>query len=442
MRRNLEEWSRRMSGPINVGQHYDDQNRVPVSQFLPLIAEHTRMLAGLGTVNGLTMETHAYLPLRHLDYYVLSRLMWDSRQDAEALVADYCRSGFGAAAPQIRRYVDFMNTTFQQRMLASGLRANPGSIHFLWLPEDLRQAGALLDEAEAAEADPAVRRRIGFLRQGVRFVALYREVSSLGAALDENGLLLNLVGLPQYPRHEFRGSLGEAERAALALRAAEALAELEAFLRAGCETPGLDPRQMWSSSMRRGDLRAIPGHAAVARGDTVRLLDTDFAGGKAPGWRFDAPAGTYAMEADGEAASGTCLEVRVPGTNSIPVMRRTVGNLKPGRSYVVSLLFRRMSGASEGGVGDAPGEAATWGAGPYVLVRKHSRTDGYLLKRHGEDCEPTGATLELPAGHAGWVRMQRVVFMPDREDFGAAQLSLRLPPGCWRIGGISLDEVR
>jgi hypothetical protein len=60
-------------------------------------------------VNGLVgvemPNVHHHWGTQGLNYYMLARLMWDHTLEPAAIIDDYCRSGFGAAAPAIRAYV-------------------------------------------------------------------------------------------------------------------------------------------------------------------------------------------------------------------------------------------------------------------------------------------------------------------------------------------------
>ena len=39
-----------------------------------------------------------------LHYYMMAKLSWNPKQDYDALLSDYCQSGFGAGAEQVRQY--------------------------------------------------------------------------------------------------------------------------------------------------------------------------------------------------------------------------------------------------------------------------------------------------------------------------------------------------
>src|ERR1041385_8620758 len=52
-----------------------------------------------------------------LNYYVVARLHWNPEQDVDAIVDDYCRSGFGPAAKAVRRYFDRLEALMSEAAL-------------------------------------------------------------------------------------------------------------------------------------------------------------------------------------------------------------------------------------------------------------------------------------------------------------------------------------
>src|SRR5439155_6134630 len=47
-----------------------------------------------------------------LNYYVVARLHWDPTANVDAIIDDYCQSGFGPAAKTMRRYYDALESLF------------------------------------------------------------------------------------------------------------------------------------------------------------------------------------------------------------------------------------------------------------------------------------------------------------------------------------------
>jgi len=113
-----------------------------------------------------------------LNYYVLARLLWNPRADVDALVDDYCRSGFGAAAPAVQRYFEAVEA--HTRLIgatAAGDRKGFGeetlSLH---TPEVFQRLQKPLDEARRlAGADSLVQQCIAFLAEGLQYARLRSE---------------------------------------------------------------------------------------------------------------------------------------------------------------------------------------------------------------------------------------------------------------------------
>lgn len=106
-------------------------------------------------------------------YWLISKLLWDNTLDPEALLEEYYGNMFGEAAPEMRRYFEFLEETWCTQTLKSN-RSN-----YRWL-RDVRQleifppakcdeAMAFLREAEGRTDDPAVLERIAFFRDSFAF---------------------------------------------------------------------------------------------------------------------------------------------------------------------------------------------------------------------------------------------------------------------------------
>jgi hypothetical protein len=121
-----------------------------------------------------------------LNYYVLARLLWDLDADVDALVADYCRAGFGPAAEPIREYfahVEKMTTELAQSNAYQGRRENPEALAERYSNAFLARSRALLDEADRkAGGDETVRQRIAFLRTAVDYARIRRDWTLARAA--------------------------------------------------------------------------------------------------------------------------------------------------------------------------------------------------------------------------------------------------------------------
>ncbi len=129
-----------------------------------------------------------------LNYYVLARLLWNPDASVDAILDDYCQSGFGEGWRDMRRYL----TRIEE--LTDGIAKDESSITAPYTPAVVAELGGMLDAAaEAAGGDETARRRVEFLRRGLEFTALQNRafdyhdrhmVEALGA--EENEKLLEL----------------------------------------------------------------------------------------------------------------------------------------------------------------------------------------------------------------------------------------------------------
>jgi len=103
--------------------------------------------------------------LKGLIYYVLAKAHWNPTQlDYEALVDDYCRSGFDAAAKPVRRYF-----TILEQISNEAAEKKIGIVE-AYSDERLQELQACLDEAQGLAAgveNEKIPRRVGFLMLGL-----------------------------------------------------------------------------------------------------------------------------------------------------------------------------------------------------------------------------------------------------------------------------------
>ncbi len=113
-----------------------------------------------------------------LNYYILAKLHWKADLDVDEAIDDYCRSGFGKASGQIKRYLmrieQLTAQTAAQETEASKDVTEP------YTPRVIEELRGLLNAAdEAARDDVEVRRRIAFLRVGLDFAGLQARIYRL-----------------------------------------------------------------------------------------------------------------------------------------------------------------------------------------------------------------------------------------------------------------------
>lgn len=118
-----------------------------------------------------------------LTHYIMARLAWDVEQDVDALVADYCRTGFGKAAPAVRRYyarVEQLSREHFQHWQPGGSWLTKGpefydEAFFRDVNQHLAEAARL-----AAEDEVAVQQRVAFLKDTIEWARIETEILQRG----------------------------------------------------------------------------------------------------------------------------------------------------------------------------------------------------------------------------------------------------------------------
>ncbi len=139
------------------------------SATLRYLAEHGMLATDMDSIynNWATQGLH---------YYAMARLSWNPAQDFDALLDDYCRSGFGAGAEEVKKY--FL-------LAEKGIVPVPAKGSFPEItPETIAGLrAALVAAAKATEKDAPSHRRVAFLRAGMEFTAISNEAHRLSDAV-------------------------------------------------------------------------------------------------------------------------------------------------------------------------------------------------------------------------------------------------------------------
>jgi hypothetical protein len=129
-----------------------------------------------------------------LNYYVLSRLLWNPSADVEAIIDDYCRKGFGPAAPAVRAYFDGLErqTTALAAAVEPGTRGwskeVPEAMLKAFAPQALAPLRVHLDKArQQAAGDARVLERIEFLAKGLEYARLQSAALAAVEAATQGG---------------------------------------------------------------------------------------------------------------------------------------------------------------------------------------------------------------------------------------------------------------
>lgn len=135
---------------------------------------------------------------RGLNYYVLSRLLWDPARDPREIVEDYCRSGFGPAADAVKAYfVELEQATREVAEFSPEEEPREEEVAMEVLSARERMTRALtkafnsdrlarLDQSlhearQKADGDEGILERIEFLALGLEYARRQTETYEAGA---------------------------------------------------------------------------------------------------------------------------------------------------------------------------------------------------------------------------------------------------------------------
>ena len=112
----------------------------------------------------------------YLNYYVLSRVLWDSKADVDAIVDEHYRKMFGPGAPEMKEFFDTLEKKWLKNVVGNVVETSLGPTvvrppeYKLWQsiydPAFMTRARKLFDTAAQKAAKlPQVKERIGFFRR-------------------------------------------------------------------------------------------------------------------------------------------------------------------------------------------------------------------------------------------------------------------------------------
>jgi len=143
------------------------------------------------TDRGLTVTDfdcqYQHWALKGLTYYVLAEMLADPGADPDAIIDDYCATGFGPAAESVRAYFDELEavtTTIYEDSIYEGRKKSTGALAAYYDDETLAGLQAHLDAARDAAADDAtILARIDFLQVAPDYARLNRDYYLARAAV-------------------------------------------------------------------------------------------------------------------------------------------------------------------------------------------------------------------------------------------------------------------
>lgn len=211
--REVEAWSKRATS-LGIYE-YLIQSRFPeMPRVVPeLIARSLRRLHELGFRYYETQAGDGFA-LNGLNYYVLSKLLWNPAADPAAIERDYVEKGFGKAAPAVARYFKRLADQWKAQKIAADahmLRATPAQYRLvvgIYPPEFLAACRRDLEEARAlAQGDEKA--RVELLRSGFRYLDLTMNAIAATIPLFESGWNLSskMAAPPSPDMNAFRRAL-------------------------------------------------------------------------------------------------------------------------------------------------------------------------------------------------------------------------------------------
>jgi len=103
-----------------------------------------------------------------LNYYVAARLAWNPDANVEAMVTDYCRTGFGSAAPAIRQYFAAVEKKTSQIAAERKSEESDRDLAGYYTLDDVKALRAILARADTLGGEDAtIRARIAFLGEAL-----------------------------------------------------------------------------------------------------------------------------------------------------------------------------------------------------------------------------------------------------------------------------------
>ena len=126
---------------------------------------------------GAYMETETdYASFQFFNWYVMSKVLWDSSLDPDKVLDDALRKLYGAGSPKAAEFLDRLEELWLKRVVAKTVDTPTGPVSVpptaveLWNDiygeAELKRLGAILDAAaRAVGRDAAARKRLAFLRR-------------------------------------------------------------------------------------------------------------------------------------------------------------------------------------------------------------------------------------------------------------------------------------
>lgn len=128
------------------------------------------------------------------NYYVLTHLMWNPDANADRILDEFY-DAFGPAKKNVRKYYETLSEathrTWREKNMAAGYVQVVNSYDEMFDARALNKAKAALDAADKdAVRDPALQKRLAFIRHGYNYTVLMSELIGLYKKLGRTGIPL------------------------------------------------------------------------------------------------------------------------------------------------------------------------------------------------------------------------------------------------------------
>jgi hypothetical protein len=170
-------WMKTGVRQLGLYEHHNDTFYVRPKLDVHQNARRIRYTVGSGLARVFYMESHTQWPFGDVVPYTTSELVWDPRQDVDALMSEYLANFYGPAAEPMRSFYNTIESGYERWLAAEGephwfgkdISSNryPRVIEQFRVlnPEEAARASAALAEAAAkAQSDDKASQRIAIIR--------------------------------------------------------------------------------------------------------------------------------------------------------------------------------------------------------------------------------------------------------------------------------------
>ena len=133
--------------------------------------------ANKGLIDGGYFESESdYQLFQYLNYYILSKKLWNNSLSTEEILNDHYRVMFGKGAPMMKKFYDALEEAWGTKILGNTVDTGLGPVtriptaHQIWTtiysPEKMKEYNELFDQAlKAAAGNKSAAKRINFIRK-------------------------------------------------------------------------------------------------------------------------------------------------------------------------------------------------------------------------------------------------------------------------------------